>query len=228
MGGQACVFYGAAQFSKDIDFLVYADSANYDGLRRTLADLQAVRIAVPPFDPAALARGHAVHFRCGVEQAKGLRMDVMTRLRNLPDFPALWARRTTLSEEAASEVHLLSVPDLVLSKKTQREKDWPVIGALVEGHFLAFHSDPTPGRLSFWFRESRSAERLTELARRYPAEAGQAVIVRSLLELATAGDLPRLRAALNAEMLEEQERDRRYWEPLKREMEAFRRAERGY
>jgi hypothetical protein len=29
MGGQACVFYGAAQFSKDVDFLILAKEANF-------------------------------------------------------------------------------------------------------------------------------------------------------------------------------------------------------
>lgn len=29
MGGQACVFYGAAQFSKDIDFLILAEEKNF-------------------------------------------------------------------------------------------------------------------------------------------------------------------------------------------------------
>ena len=65
MGGQACVFYGAAQVSKDIDFLVLAEPENFTRLQAALAELQADRIAVPPFDPAALARGHAVHFRRG-------------------------------------------------------------------------------------------------------------------------------------------------------------------
>jgi hypothetical protein len=36
MGGQACVFYGAAQFSKDIDFLILAERENFDGLHRAL------------------------------------------------------------------------------------------------------------------------------------------------------------------------------------------------
>jgi hypothetical protein len=40
------------------------------------------------------------------------------------------------------------------------------------------------------------------------------------------GDWLQLRAALDAEVRVEQEKDRLYWEPLKREMEAFRRAER--
>ena len=29
MGGQACVFYGAAQFSKDIDFSIPAQEENF-------------------------------------------------------------------------------------------------------------------------------------------------------------------------------------------------------
>ena len=38
MGGQACVFYGAAQVSKDIDFVVLADPQNLARLRRHLAN----------------------------------------------------------------------------------------------------------------------------------------------------------------------------------------------
>lgn len=30
MGGQACVFYGAAQFSKNIDFVFLAGAGNFD------------------------------------------------------------------------------------------------------------------------------------------------------------------------------------------------------
>jgi hypothetical protein len=44
--------------------------------------------------------------------------------------------------------------------------------------------------------------------------------------VAINGDLPRLRVELQTEVLREQDKDRLYWEPLKREMEEFRRAER--
>ena len=37
MGGQACVFYGAAQVSKDIDFLVLADQENFIRLEGTVS-----------------------------------------------------------------------------------------------------------------------------------------------------------------------------------------------
>ena len=135
MGGQACVFYGAAQFSKDVDLALLASEENFSRLLAALSDLNAKRIAVPRFDPDLLARGHAVHFRCQGGEADGLRVDVMTRLRNLPGFEVLWARRTTIKDETAETFELLSVEDLVQAKKTQREKDWPIIDALVEGHY---------------------------------------------------------------------------------------------
>jgi hypothetical protein len=53
------------------------------------------------------------------------------------------------------------------------------------------------------------------------------VSARPLLSLAITPDLPSLREALDAEVRAEQEKDRIYWEPLKREMEQFRRAERA-
>ncbi len=122
MGGQACVFYGAAQVSKDIDFLVLAEAENFARLQAALETLQADRIAVPPFDPAALARGYAVHFRCRAPGTAGLRVDVMTRLRTLPEFTSPWDRRTTLVDDEGIEYHLLCIPDLVQAKKTQRSK----------------------------------------------------------------------------------------------------------
>ena len=226
MGGQACVFYGAAQFSKDVDFAILADPENYARLHAALAELGAQRIAVPRFDPGALERGHAVHFRCQASGVEGLRVDVMTRLRDLPDFRLLWKRRTTLTDDGGSVFELMAVEDLVQAKKTQRDKDWPVIGALVEGHFRQFRHEPTPDRVHFWLRESRTPERLHELVSLFPVEARTLQPGRPLLAHAIQGDSAALRTALDAEVRAEQARDRAYWEPLRREIEAFRREER--
>ncbi len=227
MGGQACVFYGAAQFSKDIDFLILAEDENFEGLHAALGELKATRIAVPGFDPRVLDRGHAVHYRCKATGVEGLRVDIMTKLRDLPDFSILWDRRTTITESDGQQIDLLSVPDLVNAKKTQRMKDWPMISALVEGHYDQYTSEPNPLRIEFWLRESRVEDRLIDLVVRFPAEAAaMAASTRPLLTLAITPDLPRLREALDAEVRAEQEKDRIYWEPLKREMEEFRRAER--
>jgi hypothetical protein len=64
MGGQACVLYGAAEFSRDIDLAILADSNNLSRLDKVLSDLKAVTVAVPTFHLKYLKRGHAVHFRC--------------------------------------------------------------------------------------------------------------------------------------------------------------------
>ena len=41
MGGQACVFYGAAEFSRDSDFALLAEPANLARLQHALTELQA-------------------------------------------------------------------------------------------------------------------------------------------------------------------------------------------
>ena len=66
-----------------------------------------------------------------------------------------------------------------------------------------------------------------ELAARFPAEAADCSVRRPLLGLALSGDLGRLRTALFEEMAIEQERDRVYWEPLKKELEGWRKREAG-
>ena len=226
MGGQACVFYGAAQVSKDVDLLLLAEGENFDRFLAALDELQAPRIAVPRFDPELLSRGHAVHFRCQAPGVEGLRIDVMTRLRNSPSFAVLWDRRTVVGDDDGMEFHLLSVPDLVQAKKTQRSKDWPVIDTLVAVHYRENGEHPTPDWVAFWLSEARSPELLADLTARFPSETDKQQSTRPLLRHAVAGDMPALREALDAEIREEQEKDRIYWEPLKRELGTFRRAER--
>src|SRR5262245_26980983 len=96
MGGQACVLYGAAEFSRDTDIVLVADSANLQRLTQALGELQAECIALPPFHADYLQRGHAIHFRCRHPEATGMRLDVMSVLRGVSRFEELWQRRTTL------------------------------------------------------------------------------------------------------------------------------------
>ncbi len=120
MGGQACVLYGAAEFSRDVDLALLPDPDNLDRLRAALADLDAEVIAVPPFRREFLDAGLAVHFRCRHPEARGLRIDVMTRLRGVEPFLRLWARRTSFEFDGET-LDVLSLPDLVAAKKTQRD-----------------------------------------------------------------------------------------------------------
>jgi hypothetical protein len=225
MGGQACVFYGAAQVSKDIDLVLLAGPENYQRLERALKSLNARRIAVPRFSPDVLARGHAVHFRCSAAGVEDLRIDLMTRLRDLPDFSILWQRRTVIADATGEEFNLLSIPDMVDAKKTQRMKDWPIIELLVAIHYRENGANPQNDWIEFWLREARTPELLKELVHRFPSQAAASSTHRPLLNLAIAGEDESLRAALDAEVRAEQAKDRSYWAPLKAELEEFRRAE---
>jgi len=151
MGGQACVFYGAAEFSRDTDLAILANSANLARLQRAMNDLDAEVIAIPPFDIKYLRKGHAIDFRCNHVDAAGMRVDVMTKMRGVDAFPKLWKRRTSVSIYD-SAIELMSLPDLVQAKKTQRDKDWPMVRRLVEVNYLPIDRARQPSRYvsGFW------------------------------------------------------------------------------
>jgi hypothetical protein len=227
MGGQACVFYGAAEFSRDTDLAILAEADNLDRLAAALRELEAEVIAVPPFHVDYLLRGHAVRFRCGHPEARGMRVDVMARMRGVDDFRALWSRRTEIAAADGSSVDLLGIEDLVRAKKTQRDKDWPMVRRLVEAHYFAGRADATATAIMFWLRELRTPELLVEVAREHPGQGQSAETTRPLLALAAAGDLERLRAALRDEEDAERAADRAYWAPLRAELERLRHGEAG-
>jgi len=219
MGGQACVFYGAAEFSRDIDLVILADHDNLNRLNKALDELGAVPIAVPPLLSAFLEKGHAVHFRCGGEDVSRLRIDVMSRLRGVDYFPSLWDRRTTIETEGV-EIDLLSIEDLVLAKKTQRDKDWPIIRRLVEQHYREHQQRATEADIRFWLSELRTPELLREVIARHPEQYAEAAKLRPALN----GDLDH---SLGLEEDEERARDREYWKPLREELEQLRFAKRN-
>ncbi len=222
MGGQACVFYGAAEFSRDTDFAVLADADNLGRIGRAIAQLQGEVIAVPPFAPEYLLRGHAVHFRCFHPEALRMRVDIMAKMRGVAPFADLWDRRTTLEGEDGSRYELLSLPDLVSAKKTKGDKDWPMIRRLIEADYAACGDHPSPASVHFWLRELRTPKLLVEVAERFPAECAALADARPLLR--PPMDLAGLEDSLVKEEQAERAADREYWTPLERELEAMRRA----
>jgi len=222
MGGQACVLYGAAEFSRDTDVAVLADPDNLRRLSRALDELQAERIAVPPFEAEYLARGHAVHFRCQHPDAPRMRIDVMSVMRGVAAFEELWQRRTTVEDPSGTQIEIMSLPDLVSAKKTQRDKDWPMIRRLVEANYTANRADPTPEQVHFWLEECRTPQVLLELAIRFPDQLTEVVSRRPLLKNAVARDDAELASQLDLEEKQQREADRAYWTPLRAELERLR------
>ncbi len=225
MGGQACWVYGSGQASKDVDFAIMADSGNLEQLRVVLADLAAQNIAVPALDQQFLDAGLAVHFRCSRKDAAGIRVDVMSKMRGVDYFDALWERRAVAIVGDGVELNLLSLRDLIRAKKTQRDKDWPMISTLVSGHYLRNGHDPSPANIALWLEELRDPELLLEAVTRYPAEAAKVASLRGPVTIARdpSSSMDDIRRAIRDEEDAERAADRAYWEPLKKQLAELRR-----
>jgi hypothetical protein len=117
---------------------------------------------------------------------------------------------------------LVSLPDLVRAKKTQRDEDWPMIRRLVEAHYFEHRPGRSQAQVRFWLRELRTPELLIEVARGHTALARRVARQRPLLRHAVAGRTGPLERALATEEALERDRDRRYWRPLRRELERLR------
>jgi hypothetical protein len=223
MGGQACVFYGAAEFSRDCDIVVLAEHDNFVRLTAVLSELQAECIAVPPLDWKYLDRGHAIHFRCKHAEAHDIRLDVMTKMRGCDGFAQLWERRTTLEDADGTVFELLGIEDLIRAKKTQRDKDWPMIRRLVDAHYEEFREEPNEDRVRFWLRESRTPEVLIRVGADNAQMIREEAKHRPLLADAIAASSTTIRQGLEEEQAREKAADEAYWNPLKRELEQLRR-----
>lgn len=214
MGGQACVLYGAAEFSRDVDLAISSDQTNLERLQAAIDELQGIVIAVPPFHRQFLEAGQAVHFRCQHPDAFNIRVDVMSRMRGLEEFSVLWDRRTTWED-----IEVLSLPDLVLAKKTQRDKDWPMLSRLVEANYFANRSNPSPQQVAFWLLEMRNPSLLWEVSQRFPDERLRLRDRRPLLNLSNSDQI---QSALAEEERMERQADQLYWQPLKAELARLR------
>jgi hypothetical protein len=224
MGGQACIIYGAAEFSRDVDLAVAVAPENLKRLRAALEDLQAQPVFFPPLSAAALRRGHACHFRCLAPGLQGLRIDVMSKMRNVDSFGRLWRRRRDLDLPGVGRVQVMALADLVRAKKTQRDKDWPMVRRLIEADIARAPDRPGASRIAWWLRECRTFELLSELARKYPRLATGLATRRPALRAAMSRDAALTSALLKEEEERERELDRRYWAPLRAELERWRRS----
>jgi hypothetical protein len=222
MGGQACILYGGAEFSRDIDLSIAIDPKNLAAVRKALNHLKAEAIFVPQLHSRYLRRGHACHFRCHAKGLDGLRIDLMAKMRGCQGFRQLWARRTIVRITGVGEIGLLSLADLVRAKKTQREKDWPMIGRLIEADIARYYPFAAKEKLIFWLNECRTPFWLMKLADEYKAQCEKLARKRPVLKAALKRSADAVEVQLHKEEAGEKKRDRIYWEPLRKELERWR------
>ena len=222
IGGQACIIYGAAEFSRDSDFVVLCDNDNLERLKKALNALKAGLIYVPPLEADYLERGHACHFRCKARDVLNFRLDVISKLRGCEPFDQLWKRKKKVSLRASGAIDIIGLEDLVQSKKTQRDKDWLMLKRLVENDIILNKDDPSNEHVRWWFLESRSPDSLVRLAKKYPEIIKECVAQRPLLSATINVDIQKLNSQLYEEELIERQKDTEYWAPLKKELEMLR------
>jgi hypothetical protein len=222
IGGQACILYGAAEFSRDIDLAIMVSPENLEELRKTLEELDAERVFYPVLSEEVLLRGHACHFRCQRKDVKGLRIDVIGAMRGVDSFQELWKRRQEIELPGIGKVRVIGLADLVKTKKTQRDKDWPMIRRLIEADIYNAPDDPPEDKIYFWLAECRTPELLVFLASKYPKIASTISTNRPLLYSVIQGNLEEVRTLLRDEEEREREADRCYWKPLRKELEKWR------
>jgi hypothetical protein len=129
----------------------------------------------------------------------------------------------TTIEVDGSTIELMGLPDLLQAKKTQRDKDWPMIRRLVEVNYFANREAPTKDQIRFWFLELTTPQLLMELGGQHRIPV-QLYRERPLLKALKSKDESLLAKLLNQEEEQVRDADRRYWVPLKKELEILRHA----
>lgn len=186
--GQAVVMHRLAIMSKDGDWIVREDEAALDHLLAVLEERGARYRFGAPLDVRWMAGGWSSHFEFRKEDLR-VRTDFVTRPPRVSadELRMLWAE----AEQRQDFVPFVDAGTLAELKKTNREKDYVVIGELAR-----LIEDPLRRMLL-----SRSARDLSVLAQEYPSEWRQAVERRPLLRNVEEGR-DALESALDAERRE--------------------------
>jgi hypothetical protein len=216
ISGQACILYGASQFTEDIDLWIQPRPENLASFLRAIARVKArVYKLTPPITMRFLRKGHGFHFRIG----RDLFLDVMGRPPRVGRFREAFARAREFRTDWG-RLKVSAPEDLVLLKRTNRPGDYEAISNLVRLRVREDEEDAAVLRwaLSNTFDVSdlvdftlRAAGRL----RRWPSRPA----LQALLPLTDPARLSerRIRRAarlLAVEMGGVQEQGRRYWRPI--------------
>jgi hypothetical protein len=204
ISGQASILYGAATFSEDVDIWLGPTLPNARRLLRSLASQRArVYKLTPPLTLRNMRFGHGFHFTLP-RGNDTLFLDVMAAPPRVGPFEKA-RRQATMMKGPFGTVPVVSVPDLVELKKTQRLLDYDVISNLAA---KVAGTGKVPDRLLRWAARNsfRAADRAAMLAR-----------------LGRKVSLARCRARILAEIGRLQARDAAYWRRIVRDLRLLRR-----
>lgn len=177
--GQAVVYYRLALMSKDGDWILEESEAACGRVLEVLGGYGARYRTGAPLDVRWLAGGWSSHFELFDEQGRRIRCDFFTRP---PRIPSGW-----LSESFAAfgpgDLAVIDLASLILMKKTQRAKDYPVIGELARRLPPALEIEHTtdPDRI-LELAPTAGAGSSREAVRQALAGSGRRAVVLALAE----------------------------------------------
>ncbi len=183
--GQAVVLHRLAIMSKDGDWIIREDAEATQHTLTVLARHGARYRFGAPLDPRWLQGGWSGHFEFRRGDLR-VRTDFVSRPPRLSeiDLAGLWRQH----DNASTSCPFLDVPQLAEIKKTNREKDYVVIGELARRMTDSTHQ----------FLYSRSATDLIALASQHPQLVAELTARRPVLGTIAYGR-DALEAALDAE-----------------------------
>jgi hypothetical protein len=103
----------------------------------------------------------------------------------------------------------MSLEDLVRAKKTQRDKDWPMIPRLIEQSYFSRSAGPDPP-IDFWLRELRTPELPIVVVASAPDRALRTAELRPALHAALRADRDEVEKLLAVEESQERSKYREY------------------
>lgn len=226
ISGQACVLYGAAFFSQDLDLWIRPTRSNVTVLIEALRRLKArLHKLTPPLTLPNFRRGHGFHFRVPQPGSTDLFLDIMGQPPRVGGFDGAWKRAEGM-KSPWGRLPVVSIEDLVEIKKTNRLADYEVITRLV---LIRLDREERPSRdvLRWALRNVFRVEDLWTLLERYGSLLNPRDVPKgahSFQRIWKSGRTPDLGEmaetsrflALEAGRL--QDRGRAYWLPRIREL----------
>jgi len=231
IAGQACLYYGAIQNTKDGDLWVLPSEENVEQLRKALHEIGAHQTFLPELSLKYLLKGHAVHYELP-HGAGNFRIDIMTHPPRTTGFEEAW-QEAEKAEVYGIPCRVVDVSRLVDMKKTMRDKDYGVIDTLTSIllEYACKHPEAQSQFGPWLAMELRSAEGLIRMAKEFPSglkflsstnrKAARLACQVVEANLSQPDDTKTIHEALDTETARLKAADREYWEPRLRELKAI-------
>lgn len=228
ISGQATVLYGAAEFSEDLDLWVEPSAHNIARLASALrAERGTYYKLTPQLTEETFRRGHGFHFVVGGNDS--FYLDIMGKPPRVGAFELAFQKRE-IFETPLGRIPAISLKELAELKKTQRLRDYSIIGALARQWVSSATFRPSADEASWVWENVFSVGDLEEIvaacpaiAAMFPSGLAKAYAQRVIGGEPARGEMERaLEEQMHARMSALQQADREYWKEIIAELRAMR------